>query len=166
MTTADGRSPDSRVVVSGRLPRSTRSSGRMTETRRSQLRGQLRHWGYPRTAFPFNPQSGETVTIMVEVCRHASQWPLSNTCDCRAPKRDQKSPKPSSTKNKLARRATVLPTGSLQFRTFDFIQRIAEAKISDKTPVWRNIKNLADNSGIQDRHPSHANPLRPSRQPD
>ena len=59
-------------------------------------------------------------------------------------------PKPSSTKNKLTRRPTVLPTGALQFRTFVFIQRIAEAEISDEAPVWGDIKNLADDSGIED----------------
>ena len=58
MTTTDGRSPGSRVVVSGRLPRSSGSSGRLTETRRLQLRGQPRHRSELRTAFPFDPREG------------------------------------------------------------------------------------------------------------
>jgi hypothetical protein len=71
MTTADGRSPGSRVVASSRLPGSRNgSSGRMTEARRLQLRGQPRNWSKLLTAFPFDPPEGRTVTWDRKVSRN------------------------------------------------------------------------------------------------
>src|SRR6266550_7849100 len=46
VTTADGRSPGSRVVTLRRLPRTEIPSGIWRRIRRIQLRGQPRHWGF------------------------------------------------------------------------------------------------------------------------
>src|SRR5438477_5774931 len=46
VTTADGRSPGSRVVTLRRLPRTEFPSGIWRRIRRIQLRGQPRHWGF------------------------------------------------------------------------------------------------------------------------
>src|ERR1700676_3503190 len=45
VTTADGRSPGSRVVTLRRLPRTEIPSGIGRKIHRLQLRGQPRHWG-------------------------------------------------------------------------------------------------------------------------
>src|SRR6202790_1999406 len=45
VTTADGRSPGSRVVTLRRLPRTEIPSGIWRRIHRLQLRGQPRHWG-------------------------------------------------------------------------------------------------------------------------
>src|SRR6478672_13538933 len=56
VTTADGRSPGSRVDTLRRLPRTEIPSGTGRKIHRLQLRGQPRHWEISRTAFPFDPQ--------------------------------------------------------------------------------------------------------------
>src|SRR6267154_4185225 len=59
VTTSDGRSPGLRVVTLRRLPRTEIPSGIGRRIHRLQLRGQPRNWGnFPRTAFPFDPQTG------------------------------------------------------------------------------------------------------------
>src|SRR6185312_9698198 len=61
VTTADGRSPGSRVDTLRRLPRTEIPSGTGRKIHRLQLRGQPRHWEISRTAFPFDPQPRGTV---------------------------------------------------------------------------------------------------------
>src|SRR3954468_24659431 len=60
VTTADGRSPGSRVVTLRRLPRTEIPSGIGRKIRRLQLRGQPRHWGsFPAPHSLLIPKRGE-----------------------------------------------------------------------------------------------------------
>src|SRR6478672_7684851 len=74
VTTADGRSPGSRVVTLRRLPRTEIPSGIGRKIHRLQLRGQPRHWGgFPAPHSLLIPKRGEPSKIMVGVCRDQSQ---------------------------------------------------------------------------------------------
>jgi hypothetical protein len=60
VTTADGRSPGSRVVTVRRLPRTEISQWHMTKDSPLTVAGAAAALGkFPRTAFPFDPQTGE-----------------------------------------------------------------------------------------------------------
>src|SRR5436190_12578557 len=60
VTTADGRSPGSRVVTLHRLPRTENSQWHMTKDSPLTVAGAATALGIsPRTAFPFDPQMGE-----------------------------------------------------------------------------------------------------------
>src|SRR6266576_6755437 len=59
VTTADGRSPGSRVVTGRRLPRTEISQWHMTKDSPLTVAGAAAALGkFPRTAFPFDPQTG------------------------------------------------------------------------------------------------------------
>src|SRR5712691_1292501 len=64
VTTADGRSPGSRVVTLRRLPRTEIPSGIWRRIRRIQLRGQPRHWGFrPAPHSLLIPKTGTVTNI-------------------------------------------------------------------------------------------------------
>src|SRR5438128_6078918 len=73
VTTADGRSPGSRVVTLRRLPRTENSQWHRTKDSPLTVAGAAAALGIsPRTAFPFDPQTGNR-RIHVGSRRKASQ---------------------------------------------------------------------------------------------
>src|SRR5437660_8470946 len=73
VTTADGRSPGSRVVTLRRLPRTENSQWHWTKDSPLTVAGAAAALGItPRTAFPFDPQTGNR-RIHVGLRRKASQ---------------------------------------------------------------------------------------------
>src|SRR5664280_1814976 len=73
VTTADGRSPGSRVDTLRRLPRTEIPSGIGRKIHRLQLRGQPRHWGsFPAPHSLLIPKQGNRREYL-EFCRPKSQ---------------------------------------------------------------------------------------------
>src|ERR1700712_3979646 len=83
VTTADGRSPGSRVDTLRRLPRTEIPSGFMTKDSPLTAAGAGGALGkHPRTAFPFDPQTREPSGVVRTTPRIRVNWPAYTAALC------------------------------------------------------------------------------------